>query len=103
MPKISNNMIRKVMLVASVCFLTGCSAQVAKNSFTREAGRILIDADEKGMRAFGDLITGSITVGKASGDIETAHHLMRKDQARVEMMKYGGGSDYTSESFTGSK
>lgn len=81
--------------VALCLILSGVLGTSACSS--HEAGRISISADEKGMRAFSDLVTGSIATGKASPDKITAHHQMRDKQAEVEALRY------TSESFTGEK
>jgi hypothetical protein len=81
-------------VIASLLASSACSANIGKGAFSNESGRILIDADEKGLRAFGDLITGSITTGKASPDQNTAHHQLRHKQSEVEAVRY------TSKSFT---
>lgn len=89
---------RKVALCLILSGVLGstqaCSMQAGKGALSGESGRILIDADEKGMRAFSDLVTGSITVGKASPDQDTAHHQMRKVQSQVEITRF------TSKSFS---
>jgi hypothetical protein len=81
-------------VIASLLASSACSASLGKYAMSQESGRILIDADEKGLRAFGDLITGSITTGKASPDQNTAHHQMRRKQSEVEAVRW------TSKSFT---
>jgi hypothetical protein len=81
-------------VIASLLASSACSANMGQGAFSSESGRILIDADERGMRAFGDLLTGSITTGKASPDQDTAHHQMRRKQAEVEAVRW------TSKSFT---
>ena len=81
-------------VIASLLASSACSANVGKGAFSSDSGRILIDSDEKGLRAFGDLVTGAITTGKASPDQNTAHHQMREKQSDVEAVRY------TSKSFT---
>lgn len=80
---------RKVALCLILSGVLGTSA-----CSSHEAGRISISADEKGMRAFGDMITGSITTGKASPDKITAHHQIREVQERTQALRY------TSKSFS---
>lgn len=60
--------------------LTGC----AMTSPYSERGSISIAADEKGMRAFSDMINMSITNGKASPDKDTAAWNARRQQEREE-------------------
>ena len=60
-----------------------CSGQMRLPS---SEGRILIDADAKGMQAFYDGNNGLISNGKASADIESAHWKLRKKQ-EVEVTK----------------
>ena len=74
------------LILSGVLSTSACTAH--------DAGRISINADKEGMRAFGDLITGSITTGKASPDQNTAHHQMREKQSDVEVVRF------TSKSFT---
>lgn len=48
-----------------------------------ESGRVLIDADEAGMRALSDWTTGMVTTGKASADVnDTPYHEMRREQEK---------------------
>jgi hypothetical protein len=98
-PASSKDVAKKLIKLGVISALLGgstaCSANVARDAFAGGSGRILIDADEKGLRAFGDLITGTIATGKASPDQDTAHHQLRKAQTQVEAMRY------TSESFGG--
>lgn len=74
---------RKVALCLILSGALSTSACTSHNS-----GRISISADEAGMRAFGDMITGSITTGKASPDQNTAHHIMRETQERTQALRY---------------
>ena len=96
----SKDVAKKLIKLGVISALLGgtaaCSASVGKGAFTAESGRILIDADEKGLRAFGDLVTGAITTGKASPDQETAHHQLRKAQTQVDAIRF------TSDNFGGS-
>lgn len=57
--------------------LTACGAHV---QLPTSEGRILIDADAKGMQAFFDGQNGMITNGKASADKDTAHWATRRAQ-----------------------
>lgn len=85
----SKDVAKKLIKLGVISALMGTAA------CSSQQGMIRIHADERGMRAFGDMITGSITTGKASPDKVTAHHQMRDRQAEVEALRY------TSESFTG--
>ena len=56
----------------------GCSA---RSVLPTEQGRILIDADEAGMRALADWTTGIQAVAKMpEGGSDTPHHEMRRKQ-----------------------
>lgn len=73
---------RKVLLVASVLAVgtvsTGCSM---RSALPTEQGRILIDADEAGMRALSDWTTGIQTVSKMpEGAADSPYHEMRRKQ-----------------------
>lgn len=67
-----------VLVTASAC--SGMSGISGMNS--SEHGAIQITADREGMRAFGDAMNGLITTGKASPDMEDAHHKLRSQQAQ---------------------
>lgn len=43
-----------------------------------QEGTIMLAADAKGMKAFGDTLNGLVTNGKASPDQDTAHWIARK-------------------------
>lgn len=93
---VAKKLIKLGVISALLGGTTACSATLGKDALSSQSGRILIDADEKGLRAFGDLVTGAITTGKASPDQDTAHHQMRKAQTQVDAIRY------TSDNFGGS-
>ena len=95
--EVAKKLIKLGVISALLGGTTACSATLGKDALSSQSGRILIDADEKGLRAFGDLVTGAITTGKASPDKVTAHHQMRDRQAEVEALRY------TSDNFGGAK
>ena len=69
--------------IASV--MSGCG-MVNLPSPTQE-GNIVIAGDAKGMRAFGDVMNGMITNGKASPDQDTAHWQHRKNEVNNETVR----------------
>lgn len=68
------------VIVLAMGALTGCAIS---NPYA-ERGSISIAADEKGMRAFSDMINSSITNGKASPDKDSAAWEARRLQEREE-------------------
>jgi hypothetical protein len=78
---------KRLILVGCIAVLPGCVGLMGESVGTRDRGRILISADREGMRAFGDLMTGAINVGKASPDQDTAHHELRRKQTLMDGMK----------------
>lgn len=70
---------KKVILISCiVCSLSACTGQF----FTPydNAGRINLSADEKGMRAFSDLMTGLVNEGKAPKGTKSSHYQLREAQ-----------------------
>lgn len=64
---------------------TACSA---RSVLPTEQGRVLIDADEAGMRALSDWTTGMVTTGKASADVnDTPFHQMRREQETAKTIR----------------
>lgn len=65
---------------------TGCTSQF----FTPydKAGRISLNADEKGMRAFSDMMVGLVNEGKTPKGQKGAHYQMRTEQERTEQMSW---------------
>ena len=66
------------LLILSTGLLTGCAGQF----FTPydQAGRISFQADEKGMRAFSDLMTGLVNETKTPKGQKSSHYQMRSEQ-----------------------
>ncbi|CAB4151780.1 hypothetical protein UFOVP591_35 [uncultured Caudovirales phage] len=69
-----------VVGLVAVLLIMGAVTGCAVSSPYSDRGSIAIAADEKGMRAFGDMFNGAITNGKASPDQETAAWQARKQQ-----------------------
>ena len=63
--------------------VSGCGAY-SMPSPTQD-GHIMIAADAKGMKAFGDVFNGAITNGKASPDQDTAHWQHRKAEVQADV------------------
>ena len=76
-----------VLLIISSS-VSGCATLMGESFGSGDKGRILISADTAGMRAFGDIFTGAITTGKASPDVDTPHHQMRREQEITKRFKY---------------
>jgi len=78
--------LRKSILLAGIVMgLSACGTM--SSHLPTDNGRIIIDADAKGMQAFGDVLNGMVTNGKASPDKDTAHWQLRKKQAREETVQ----------------
>lgn len=68
--------------------LTGCAGLMGESMFSSEKGRILISADEAGMRAFSDMYAGAIIEGKGSPDTIGAHTQLRREQEVTTRQKF---------------
>ena len=84
-------------ITGALLLTSACSTNVGRGMLSQEAGRIELVADEKGMRAFSDMMTGAIVTGKSEPNKVDSHHLLREQQEQTERLKY------TSESFMGRK
>ena len=79
-------LIRRIGIMAALAgSLSACGTM--STHMPTDSGRIVIDADAKGMQAFGDVLNGMVTNGKASPDKDTAHWQLRKRQAREETVQ----------------
>lgn len=76
-----------IIVLAISTVVTGCSSQMMGAS-NRSDGGIMIESSAEGMRAFGDVLNGMISNGKASPDQDTAHWQFRKTQEQTQRMKY---------------
>jgi hypothetical protein len=84
--KVAAALLRRIGFMAALAgSLSACGTM--STHMPTEHGRILIDADAKGMQAFGDVLNGMVTNGKASPDKDTAHWQLRKKQAREETVQ----------------
>jgi hypothetical protein len=79
--------VRVVMVVAIATITTGCSGVMANRWFEDDQGRILISADERGMRAFGDSVNGLMTTAKTEGGNDNAHFDLRRRQNETRQIK----------------
>jgi len=82
----TKRMIKALTIVTLAVTLTGCSSQF----FTPydKSGRISLNADEKGMRAFTDLMAGLVNEGKTPAGQKGAHYILREEQERTEQMSW---------------
>lgn len=104
---ISEDSMRKKTVGAMVVafHLTGCG--VISLPSPEADGNILIQADAKGMAAFGDVMNGLVTNGKATPDVDTPawsarRHDVSNETARVAIVSrqvgfwqklFGGGQN----------
>jgi hypothetical protein len=80
-----------VRLLSAAALMSGtsaCAVLGGESVTSGDKGRILISADADGMQAFGDMIQGAITNGKASPDTDTAHYGVRREQVRTKALRY---------------
>ena len=77
---------KKVIFMFLLLGLNACSGQF----FTPydNAGRINLSADEKGMRAFTDLMTGLVNETKTPKNQKSSHYQMRSEQERTNQMSW---------------
>ena len=77
---------KKVIFMFLLLGLNACSGQF----FTPydQAGRINLSADEKGMRAFTDLMTGLVNETKTPKNQKSSHYQMRSEQERTNQMSW---------------
>lgn len=52
----------------SSSILTGCAGLMGESMFSGDKGRVLISADEAGMRAWSDMMTGAAVIAKTDPD-----------------------------------
>lgn len=69
---------KKLLFLSLILSFNACSGQF----FTPydNAGRINLSADEKGMRAFSDLMTGLVNETKTPKGQKSSHYQMRSEQ-----------------------
>ena len=69
--------------------LLTCSA-CAGQFFTPydQAGRISLQADQKGMQAFADMMTGLVNEGKTPKDKKSSHYQLRERQEETNQMPW---------------
>lgn len=83
--------LKSAMVALGLCCgsgLVGCSGRVLDRlTLFEDQGAIEISADAEGMRAFGDLITGSINTAKTPDGAEPAHYVYARERVTA---KYGG-------------
>ena len=72
----------------SSTLLTGCAGLMGESLFSGDKGRVLISADEAGMRAWSDMMTGGAIVAKASPDTIDAHTQLRREQEVTTRQKW---------------
>lgn len=72
----------------SICSLTACGAVLDLSGGGNEQGSILINADERGMRAFGDVLNGLVDNTKTPAGMESAHYKLRKEQTRARVLRF---------------
>lgn len=77
---------RQVILLTLLA-VTGCSSNIHD---VNGAGRIFIDADAEGMRAFSDYTQGAITNGKAEAGSDTPYWEHRRLQTKGRFTSKGG-------------
>ena len=77
---------KKVILLSLLVSFGACSSTF----FTPydQAGRINLSADEKGMRAFTDLMTGLVNETKTPKNQKSSHYQMRTEQEKTEQMTW---------------
>ena len=77
---------KKYILFVVLIEMSACSGQF----FTPydNAGRINLSADEKGMRAFSDLMTGLVNEGKTPKGNKSSHYQLRETQEVTNQMSW---------------
>ena len=77
---------KKLIFLSLILSMNACSGQF----FTPydQAGRISFQADEKGMRAFSDLMTGLVNETKTPKNQKSSHYQMRSEQERTNQMSW---------------
>lgn len=77
---------KKYILFVVLIEMSACSGQF----FTPydSAGRINLSADEKGMRAFSDLMTGLVNEGKTPKGNKSSHYQLREAQEVTNQMSW---------------
>lgn len=76
----------KYILFVVLIGMSACSGQF----FTPydQAGRISLQADEKGMRAFSDLMTGLVNEGRTPKGKKSSHYQLREEQEITSRMPW---------------
>lgn len=73
----------KIKVVFASVFLSSLSACSAG-----EPGSVLLYADERGMQAFSDALTGLVVTGKAAPNSDDSHHELRRNQEETRRAKF---------------
>lgn len=81
----------KAGFAIALCSLSACSSiRLDSLGENEEQGRVLLYADEKGMQAFGDALTGLVTTGKAAPNMDDPHHELRRHQDQTRRARFLG-------------
>lgn len=79
-------------------YTTGCGGVIAAPSPLDE-GHILLSADERGMRAFGDMVVGVQNEARTPADMKSSHYQLR-EAAEAERTKRELAPGFLSRLFT---
>ena len=75
-----------ILLGCLMSTLAACS--FSGSSFTSDSGRISLNADEKGMRAFSDMMLGVQNIAKTPNEMKPSHYTLREEQERVNALEW---------------
>ncbi len=77
---------KKLLFLSLILSMNACSGQF----FTPydNSGRINLSADEKGMRAFSDLMTGLVNEGRTPKGKKSSHYQLREEQEVTTRMPW---------------
>ena len=77
---------KKLLFLSLILSMNACSSQF----FTPydNSGRINLSADEKGMRAFSDLMTGLVNEGKTPKGNKSSHYQLREYQESTNQLSW---------------
>ena len=77
---------KKLIFLSLILSLNACAGQF----FTPydQAGRISLQADERGMRAFSDLMTGLVNETKTPKGNKSSHYQLREAQEATNQMRW---------------
>lgn len=77
---------KKIIFIFILASASACS--FSGSSFTSDSGRISLNADEKGMRAFSDMMLGVQNIAKTPNEIKPSHYTLREDQERTNALEW---------------